>query len=459
MSGTNGRHEFPPDFLFGTATSAYQIEGATTEDGRGPSIWDTFSATPGKVWNGDTGAIACDSYHRYGVDIARMQELGLNAYRFSIAWPRVIPEGRGRVNEAGLDFYDRLVDDLLAAGIQPFVSLYHWDLPQALEDAGGWPERATPEAFGDYVEVIAKRLGDRVRNWLTQNEPYCISWLGYGLGLHAPGRTERASAVAATHHVLLSHGLALETLRRDSPKAEVGIVLDSWPVYPESDDPRDAEAAVEADGMRNRLFFDPVLRGSYPEDVVEWLADTPLPVRDGDLALISAPIDFVGLNNYSRTIVRADTDGRPHSVMNGGPTTDMGWEIYPNGIYDVLSRLHHEYGVQKLYVTENGAAFADVPRHDGRIEDHDRIAYLTQYLGAVGRAIEDGIPVRGYFVWSLLDNFEWAYGYSRRFGLLYVDFPTLERIPKSSFYWYRDVIGSRTVPELEPAPVSGDEPT
>src|SRR5215207_2236266 len=448
MTGMNGRH-FPADFLWGAATSAYQVEGATEADGRGASIWDTFCATPGKVRNGESGAIACDSYHRYRLDIDRMQELDLDAYRFSIAWPRVLPEGRGRVNEAGLDFYDRLVDDLLAAGIRPFVSLYHWDLPQALENAGGWPSRATAEAFGEYVEIVARRLGHRVRDWLTQNEPYCVSWLGSALGLHAPGRTELPAAVAAAHHVLLSHGLAVEALRRESPGSEVGIVLDSWPVYPASDDPRDAEAAREADGFRNRLFFDPVLRGTYPEDVLEKLGDSPLPIRDGDLAAISAPIDFVGLNNYSRTIVEADSEGRPQNVTNGGPTTEMGWEIYPNGIFDVLSRLHREYGVQKLYVTENGGAFPDVLLHDGRVEDRDPIDYLHKYLGAVGRAVADGIPVRGYFVWSLLDNFEWAYGYSRRFGLLYVDYSTLERVPKSSFYWYRDLIGAGRLPEPE----------
>ncbi len=444
------RADFPSDFLWGAATSAYQIEGAVAEDGRGASIWDTFCATPGKVRNGDSGAIACDSYHRYAQDIGRMRELGLDAYRFSIAWPRVLPEGRGRVNEAGLDFYDRLVDDLLAAGIRPFVSLYHWDLPQTLEDSGGWPERATAEAFGEYVQVVAGRLGDRVDHWLTQNEPFCISWLGYGIGRHAPGRTDDDAAAAAAHHVLLAHGLAVEVLRRESPNATVGIVLDSWPVYPASDDPRDVDAAWEADGSRNRFFFDPVLRGRYPEDVLERLG-APLPVRDGDLATISTPIDFVGLNHYSRTIVKADGDGRPVNLSNGGATTEMGWEIYPNGIYEVLTRLHREYAVPALYVTENGGAFPDVPVHDGRIDDRDRIDYLTGYLGAVARAVAEGVPVRGYFVWSLLDNFEWAYGYSRRFGLIYVDYRTLERVPKSSFYWYRDLIAGRRLPAPEPA--------
>jgi beta-glucosidase len=447
----NGRADFPNGFLWGAATSAYQIEGATDEDGRGASIWDTFCATPGRVHNGDSGAIACDSYHRYGQDIALMRELGLNAFRFSIAWPRIVPDGRGRVNEPGLDFYDRLVDELLAADIRPFVTLYHWDLPQALEDAGGWPERATAEAFAEYAELVARRLGDRVRHWVTHNEPYCSSWLGYAVGAHAPGRTDLAAAVPAAHHVLLSHGLAVEVLRRESPDAEVGIVLDSWPVYPLSDDPRDVEAAWEADGLRNRLFFDPVLRGHYPEDVLERLGATSPPIRDGDLATIAAPIDFVGLNNYSRTIVSANGDGGPRNVpATDAPMTAMGWEIYPHGIYEVLARLHREYGVSSLYVTENGAAFPDVRGHDGRIDDPERIDYLAEYLGAVSRAIADGVPVHGYFVWSLLDNFEWSHGYSKRFGLLYVDFPTLERIPKSSFYWYRDLIGAGRLPVPEP---------
>jgi beta-glucosidase len=452
----NGRADFPSEFLWGAATSAYQIEGAADEDGRGASIWDTFCATPGKVANGDSGEIACDSYNRYAQDIALMRELGLNAFRFSIAWPRIVPNGRGRVNEPGLDFYDRLVDELLAAGIRPFVTLYHWDLPQALEDAGGWPERATAEAFAEYVELVARRLGDRVRSWVTQNEPYCSSWLGYAVGVHAPGRTDEAAAVAAAHHVLLSHGLAVDVLRRESRDAQVGIVLDSWPVYPLSDDPRDVEATWEADGFRNRFFFDPVLRGRYPDDVLERLGANSLPIRDGDLTTIAAPIDFVGLNNYSRSIVAANGDGGPRNVpATDARTTAMGWEIYPHGIYEVLARFHREYGVDSLYVTENGAAFPDVRGHDGRIEDPERIDYLAQYLGAVARAIADGVPVHGYFVWSLLDNFEWAHGYSKRFGLLYVDYPTLERIPKSSFYWYRDLIGAGRLPEPQPQPTLG----
>ena len=447
----SGKPSFPDGFLWGAATSAYQIEGATDEDGRGKSIWDTFSETPGKVHGGDSGAVACDFYHRHPQDVALMGELGLDAFRFSIAWPRVLPSGRGQVNEPGLDFYDRLVDELLGAGIEPFVTLYHWDLPQPLEDEGGWPARATAEAFAEYVEAVARKLGDRVTRWTTHNEPFCSSWLGYALGLHAPGRTDIPSALAAAHHVLLSHGLAVEVLRREAPGAEVGIVIDSWPIHPATDAPADVEAARQVDGVRNRLFFEPLFRGRYPEDVLERLGAVP-PVREGDLATITAPIDFVGVNNYSRSVVRANPDGgRPLDVAPAGRTTTMGWEIYPDSIYEVLTRIHREYGVQTLYVTENGAAYADVREADGSVDDPDRVAYLEKYLGSVARAIADGVPVKGYFVWSLLDNFEWAYGYSQRFGIVYVDNETLERVPKSSFHWYRKLIAAGQLPLLERA--------
>ena len=443
--------DFPSDFVWGAATSAYQIEGAVDVDGRGQSVWDTFCKRPGAVLNGDSGAVACDFYHRYPQDIELMRTLGIDAFRFSIAWPRVLPEGRGRVNQAGLDFYDRFVDELLAAGIRPFATLYHWDLPQALEDAGGWPVRATAEAFVEYVELVAARLGDRVDNWTTHNEPFCTSWLGYGIGIHAPGRTDLADSAAAAHHVLLSHGLAVQALRRDCPDAELGIVLDSWPVHPASDDPRDAAAASVADGFRNRIFFDPVLRGCYPEDVLERLGPAALPVLDGDLAIISAPLDFLGVNNYSRSIVRAGEDGEPIELpAPAGPTTSMGWEVYPDAIYEVLTRLHGEYDTPPIYVTENGAAFADVRAADGSVDDPERIVYLAGYVDAVARAMAEGVPVRGYFVWSLLDNFEWSYGYTQRFGLIYVDFETLERVPKSSFEWYRGLAASGRAPELAP---------
>ena len=431
----------PNRFIWGAAASAYQIEGAADEDGRGESIWDRFCAVPGKVRGGESGAIACDFYHRYRDDIRLMQELEVDAFRFSIAWPRVIPDGRGPVNEKGLDFYDRLVDELRAADIRPFVTLYHWDLPQALEDAGGWPSRDTAGAFAEYVEVVASRLGDRVFDWATHNEPFCSSWLGYGDGVHAPGRSSDADALAAAHHALLSHGWAVDVLRRLCPRAEVGIVLDSWPAHPFTDDPADARAARLRDGIRNRWFFDPVLRGEYPPDILEHFARIAPPVRDGDLAAVSAPLDFVGMNNYSRSLVRSGPGGEPLEVRSpSGRLTDMGWEVYPDALYEVLMRLHREYAAPSLYVTENGAAFADVRTHDGRIHDVERLRYLTDNVDSALRAAKDGAPLRGYFVWSLLDNFEWALGYSKRFGIVYVDYPTQERVPKDSFYGFRDLI-------------------
>jgi len=436
---------FPPDFVWGAAASAYQIEGAADEDGRGESIWDRFCATPGNVRSAESGAVACDFYHRYRDDIGLARELGLDAFRFSIAWPRILPDGRGRVNTAGLDFYDRLVDALLEAGIRPFPTLYHWDLPQALEDAGGWPARATAEAFVEYVDTVAARLGDRIADWTTNNEPFCASWLGYGWGVHAPGRRSVADALAAAHHLLLSHGWAVEVLRRHSPDAEVGIALDLSPIQPVSDDAADTEAARVMDGSHNRWFLDAVLRGEYPPDMLDRFAQVAPPVADGDLAVIAEPLDFVGVNNYSRWLVRADpASGEPLVVRPPeAQLTDMGWEVYPDGLYEVIMRLHGEYAVPKIYVTENGAAFADVVMHDGRVHDLERQAYLEDYIAATGRALGEGAPIAGYFVWSLLDNFEWSYGYSKRFGLVYVDYPTLRRIPKDSFSWYRDLIARR----------------
>ena len=428
-------------FVWGASASAYQIEGAASDDGRGTSIWDTFCAVPGNVRHGESGAVACDFYNRYEQDIDLMRELGLDVFRFSVAWPRVLPAGRGRVNGAGLDFYDRLVDALLAAGIAPFVTLYHWDLPQPLQDAGGWTERSTAEAFAEYAAIVGRRLGDRVRYWTTHNEPYCQPWLGHVEGIHAPGLRDVSAGTAALHHLLLSHGLAVEALRRECPRAEIGVVLDSWPAHPATDDPRDRAAAWEADGVRNRLVFDPILRGAYPVDVLERLRPAQPPVHADDLAVISTPLDFVGINNYSRTVVRADpVDGSPITLPAAPPTTATGWEIYPDGMFEVLTRLHREYGVKSLYVTESGAAFHDVRSPDGSVHDPGRISYLTRYLDAVMRARGAGVPVHGFFVWSLLDNFEWNEGYSKRFGLVYVDFATLERVPKSSFSWFRQVI-------------------
>ena len=433
------RAAFPSTFVWGTATAAYQVEGAATEDGRGESIWDRFSATPGNVANGDTGAVACDTYHRYAEDIRLMRTLGIGAFRLSVAWPRILPEGRGPVNRAGLDFYDRLVDDLLANGLDPYVTLYHWDLPQALEENGGWPVRDTVDAFTEYTEVVVARLGDRVRHWITQNEPWVISWLGYGLGVHAPGRTSDSDALAAGHHILLAHGRAAEVLRREAPDSEVGIAVDLVPMYPFSDTEADIEAAHREDGFRNRWFLDAVLGRGYPEDMLERYAEILPPIADGDLETIAAPLDFLGINYYTRNVVRA---GVGEVATEGAEHTDMGWEVYPDGLRDLLVRLHAEYELPDLYITENGAAFPD-SRNNGTVPDPRRIAYLGGHLDAVASAIADGVPVRGYFLWSLLDNFEWAFGYSRRFGIVYVDFETLERVPKDSFAWYRDFIAAQ----------------
>jgi len=433
---TAGAPAFPSDFVWGTATASYQVEGAVAEDGRGESIWDRFSAHPGNVWNGDTGAVACDTYHRYAEDIGLMRLLGIGAFRLSVAWPRIMPEGHGHVNQAGLDFYDRLVDELLANGVDPYVTLYHWDLPQVLEDQGGWPARETVDAFTEYTEVVATRLGDRVRHWITQNEPWVVSWLGYGLGVHAPGRKSERDALAAGHHVLLAHGRAAEVLRRESPASEVGIAIDLVPTYPFSDAEADVEAARRSDSFRNRWFLDPVLGRGYPNDMLERYADILPTIGDGDIETIAAPLDFLGINYYTRNVVRA---GIGEVETEGAERTDMGWEVYPDGLHDLLTRLRAEYELPDLYVTENGAAFSDA-RENGSVPDPRRIAYLKGHLDALALAIAEGVPVRGYFLWSLLDNFEWAFGFSRRFGIVYVDFDTLERVPKDSFAWYRDFI-------------------
>jgi beta-glucosidase len=448
------RRAFAPGFAWGAATAAYQTEGAATEDGRGESIWDRFTSLPGRVANGDTGRVACDSYHRYPEDVRLMRELGLNAYRFSIAWPRIVPEGRGAVNEAGLDFYDRLVDELLANGIEPFPTLYHWDLPQALEERGGWPVRDTVEAFAEYVEVVVARLGDRVSRWITQNEPWVVAWLGYGRGEHAPGRRSDRDALAAAHHVLLAHGRAVEVIRRDRPGADVGITIDVIPIHPLTTAEADLVATGEEDGFRNRWILDPVLRGSYPEDMSRRFARILPPVHDGDLEAISAPIDFLGVNYYRRHVVKAGSNGSGPIVVDvpDGEHTAVGWEVYPDGLHELLLRLHTEYDAPPLYVTENGAAFGDT-RRNGTVDDPERTSYLDRHLGAVARAIADGVPVDGYFVWSLLDNFEWARGYAPRFGLVYVDYGTLERVPKRSYHWYRDFI-ARQRAGTAPAPAA-----
>jgi beta-glucosidase len=435
---------FPPDFAWGAATAAYQIEGAVAEDGRGESIWDRFCAADGKVRNGDSGAVACDFYNRYREDVALLGQLGVNAFRFSVAWPRVVPSGSGAVNPAGLDFYDRLVDELMAAGIKPFVTLYHWDLPQQLQDQGGWPQRRTVDAFAAYVEAVANRLGDRVEHWITHNEPRVAAWLGYGWGMHAPGGTSERDALAAAHHLLLSHGHAVEILRRASPEARVGITLDLSPAYPASKDAADIEAARHFDGFHNRWFLDPIFRRAYPADLLEYFGASAPAVEDGDFELIGAPLDFVGVNYYRREVVAHSEDGARTVRVPDSDYTDMGWEVSPTGLYDLLATLRDEYGPPAIYVTENGAAFGDLRAHDGTVRDPERQDYLEGHIEVIGRALGAGVPIAGYFVWSFLDNFEWAHGYSKRFGIVYVDYPTLARIPKSSFYWYRDFIAAAT---------------
>jgi beta-glucosidase len=436
---------FPPDFVWGAATASFQIEGAATEDGRGESVWDRFCATPGKVRNGDNGAIACDFYHRYRDDIALMRELGIDAFRLSIAWPRVIPGGRGPVNEKGLDFYDRLIDELLGNGITPYVTLFHWDTPQAIEDEGGWPVRGTVDAFEAYVEAVAGRLGDRVGHWITHNEPWVVSWVGHGWGHHAPGRTSEADALATAHHLLLSHGRAVKILRELSPGAEVGITLNLDYAYAAGDDDGDEQAAAWVDGFHNRWFLDPIFRGAYPADMVEAWRDVLPEIQDGDLEVISQPIDFLGVNNYTSPLVAADTDGSRSRIVRRADVdrTDMGWEVVPEGLRDVLLRLARDYEPKGIYVTENGAAYPDVRGHDGSVGDPERQSYFEGYIGAAAEAAASGVPLKGYFAWSLLDNFEWAWGYWKRFGLVYVDFATLERVPKGSFYWYRDLIAAQ----------------
>ncbi|HVU65704.1 MAG TPA: GH1 family beta-glucosidase [Ktedonobacteraceae bacterium] len=435
---------FPANFVWGAATASYQVEGAANEDGRAPSIWDMFSATPGKVHNGDTGDIAIDQYHRYLEDIELARSLGLSAYRFSVSWSRVLPQGTGTVNEAGLDYYDRLVDALLARGIQPVTTLYHWDLPLALYEKGGWVNRDTAYAYADYAEIVARRLGDRVTMWKTHNEPWCVAYLGYGVGEHAPGHQEWPVVGTVAHHVLLSHGLAVPRVRAHMrPDAQIGITLNFTPGYAADEQPATL-ARVEQARREDRWFTDPLFRGVYPEGLFADLNTDPPPIKDGDMAIISTPIDFLGVNNYTRTVFRASADGSRGEVLDpvpGSLYTDMHWEVYPTALRNLLVWLNQEYAPKALYVTENGAAFPDT--WDGSsdvINDPLRTAYLHDHIEAVSQAMEQGVPVKGYFVWSLMDNFEWAYGYSKRFGIIYVDYPTQRRILKDSAHWYANLI-------------------
>ena len=443
---------FPDGFLWGTATASYQIEGAVAEDGRTPSIWDTFSHTPGKITGGDTGDVACDHYHRVEEDVALMRELGVDVYRFSLAWPRILPGGTGAVNQAGLDFYSRLVDTLLENGIRPFATLYHWDLPQALDDRGGWLNRDVADWFAEYAAVTVGALGDRVRHWTTLNEPWCSSILSYTVGEHAPGHTDTVEGIVAAHHLMLAHGRAVPVIRERCPEGEVSITLNPTQVYgPEDGDASDADAVRRADNLFNGLFFDPIFAGRYPDGFLEDTAPVTdhSYIRDRDLVEIAAPLDNLGVNNYFPTRVRAARDGERGTTLAGmervvveaprPPHTAMGWEILPQGHYDILMRSAKEGGIP-IYITENGSAWPDVVSEDGRVHDPDRIGYLHGHLGAVADAIEDGADIRGYFAWSLLDNFEWAHGYGKRFGIVYVDYHTQERIIKDSGREYARII-------------------
>ncbi|MBO1417749.1 GH1 family beta-glucosidase [Streptomyces sp. FH025] len=467
---------FPAAFLWGAATAAYQIEGAVDVDGRAPSIWDTFSRTPGRIAGGDTGDRATEHYHRYRQDVRLMAELGLGAYRFSVSWSRVQPTGRGPALERGLDFYRRLVDELLEHGIEPAATLYHWDLPQELEDAGGWPTRDTAHRFADYAALVADALGDRVGIWTTLNEPWCSAFLGYGSGVHAPGRTDWAAALRAAHHLNLGHGLAVGVLRESLPRnARIAVSLNLHEVRPLTESAADREAARRIDAVGNRVFTGPMLDGGYPDDLLadtKHLVDWPALVHDGDLAEIARPIDLLGVNYYTPTVVSALPDGQAPDAAAAseaghgdgaqtpfagcadvlfhrapGPRTAMGWPIDPTGLSDMLLRIHREHPGLPLMVTENGAAFEDLLTPQGAVHDPQRIDYLHGHLDAIRRAIAAGADVRGYFLWSLMDNFEWAYGYGKRFGLYYVDFATQARTAKDSAHWYAEVIRRGVLPD------------
>ncbi|MFC6237307.1 GH1 family beta-glucosidase [Longivirga aurantiaca] len=454
--------QFPEGFVWGAATASFQIEGASTEDGRGPSIWDTLCAKPGAILDGSDGTVACDHYHRWESDLDLLRDLGLSAYRFSIAWPRIKPQGNGTVEERGLAFYDRLVDGMLERGIEPNATLYHWDLPQALEDKGGWTNRDTAYRFAEYAAVVQHRLGDRVKKWATLNEPWCSAFLGYASGEHAPGLTDPAKAVTAAHHLLLAHGLAAQALHGGRRPAEVGIVPNLYRVRPASGSAADLDAARRIDGQQNRWYLDALFTGEYPADIVEDYArftDMSF-VQDGDLETIATRIDWLGVNYYSSFVVRGLDAPAPRAegarptpwigtedveiVPNGRPVTAMGWDIEPAGLTDTLVRLSTEYTPLPLFITENGSAWEDVVV-DGQVHDPERIDYLEQHLAAAHDALGAGVNLRGYYAWSLMDNFEWAWGYEKRFGIVRVDYDTQERTPKDSARRYAEIVRSNSV--------------
>jgi beta-glucosidase len=456
---TEDQLRFPDGFLWGAATAAYQIEGAPDEDGKGPSIWDTFSHTPGMVFHDDNGDVACDSYHRYPEDVAILQRLGVGAYRFSLSWPRVQPDGRGPANPKGLDYYNRLIDALLEKGISPAITLYHWDLPQALQDKGGWAVRDIAEIFADYAGIAGEAFGDRVHQWITLNEPWVVAHVGYRDGRHAPGIKDPAQAVAANHHLLLAHGRAVAALRAASPSpVQAGITLNLAVVRPVS--PEAADLAAELDARQNGTYLGPLLRGAYPERLTADFSPARVPglIRDGDFDVITAPIDFLGVNFYAPQYVGIRPDGEPRrgeqligpsQVLvqpEDMPVTAMNWLVDSSAIYELMTRLRDETGGLPLYVTENGSAWYDYVTQDGTVEDYERLQYLRDHLAALHAAISDGVNLRGYFAWSLLDNFEWAEGYAKRFGLVFVDFGTQKRILKRSGEFYASVARANALP-------------
>jgi len=437
---------FPKDFVWGTATSSFQIEGGGLDYGRGESIWDRFSQTPGKVVNGDTGMVAVDHIHRFSDDIGLMRDLGVDAYRFSVSWPRVLPAGRGEINEQGLDFYDSLIDRLLEANITPYLTLYHWDLPQALQDRGGWENPDSVAWFADYADLISRALGDRVKHWITHNEPFVVSMVGNLFGAHAPGKIDPLAAYTVAHHLLLSHGAAVPRIRQNSANAEVGITLDQTYSVPRTSSHEDRLAARRFAAFHNDWFLEPVFRGVYPADLLAYLEPFGI-FANVDLSAIKqaqVPMDFLGVNYYTRNIVHHEADSLPLQLgfwqPDGVEQTAMGWEVYPDGLLHTLVYLHNAYYPPKIYITENGCAYHDEAPLNGVVHDPKRKAYFQGHLDAVSNAIDLGVPVAGYFAWSLMDNFEWAEGYAKRFGLYHVDFATQQRTPKESALYYRDRI-------------------
>lgn len=442
MSETS--YSFPKDFYWGAATASYQIEGGWDEDGKGESIWDRFSHTPGNIERGDTGDVACDHYQYWREDIELMKSIGLKAYRFSTSWPRILPTGSGMINQAGLDFYSALVDGLLEAGIEPFLTLYHWDLPQALQDQGGWPARSTAEAFVEYAELMSRFLGDRVQYWITLNEPFVSAFVGYMEGRHAPGHQDIDEMVAASHHLLLAHGWSVPVIRGNSPDSEVGIVLNLHPCEPASPSEADRRAAQIQSGIINRWYLDPISGYGYPQDIQKHFGRAMNFVQPKDMDIISTKLDFLGVNYYTRVITRSDEipeeRNSPRNLYPGEEVTEMGWEVYPQGLLNILETVHKGYRFPSLMITENGAAYIDTLDESSIVEDPKRVDYLKSHIEKVWQAIDSGIPVRGYFVWSLMDNFEWAHGYSKRFGLIHVDHKTQRRTMKRSAHWYKELI-------------------